>query len=158
MHVGRPALPRPGFGSPKAVKGLHQSGLEMVVVHNNKELLALNNQKQGAIVAATVGNKKRAELLKLAQENKITVLNVKDLPAQVEGIQKQFEERKILRKKKLAEASVKEDEKKKKAEEKKKKEEKEKAEEGAAAGVEKETLSEEEKQKELVEKTITKRQ
>ncbi len=165
MHVGRPVLPRPGFGSPKAVKGLHLSGLEIIVVHNSTELLALNAKTQGAVIAK-IGQKKRIELLKLAQENKITVLNVKDVPKKVETIEKEFEERKALRKKKLVEASKKEEDKKKKEEEKKKKEEKEKKEKaekeqaeaaGETAESETEAVSEEEKQKEIVEKTITKR-
>ena len=50
-------------------------GLNPVLVHNSKELLALN--KNSLAIIAKIGAKKRIELIKLAQENKIKLLNVK---------------------------------------------------------------------------------
>lgn len=128
MHCGRPALPGTGYGSPKEVRGLHPSGLEMVVVNNGKELESLDAQKQGAVISSNVGMKKRMGLLALALEKKIMVLNVKDPAKEIEMIKNNFEGRKKLKKEKLSLASKKEEEKKKKAEERKVKEEKEKAE------------------------------
>ena len=146
MHKGRPPLPGPGYGSPPSVRGLHSSGLEMVLVHNAAQVESLNPATQGAIVAAGVGNKKRLDLLTAAVHKKITILNIKDTAKYMEEIKKDFEQRKKARRDKSAAVSKKEEEKKKKAEEKKKKEES------------KEKSSEEEKQKEMIEKTITKRQ
>jgi len=117
MHKGRPALPSVGYGSPKEVKGLHKSGLEMVVVKNKDEMEKINTEKQGVIIASTVGNKKRTELLKLAKEKSITILNVKDIDSSLESISKEFEERKKVKKEKLVQMSKKEEEKIKKAEE-----------------------------------------
>ncbi len=164
MHSGRPAMPNPGYSAPAEVRGLHPSGLEMVVVHTVREINSLEPGKQGAVIASTVGDRKKLALLEAARSKQVKVLNIKDIAKHEENIKKAFEERKELRKKKRAEASKKEEEKKKKAE-KKEKEEKEKKEKEAAAGdvTGNETAAEaqkekEEEQKEIVEKTLTKRQ
>lgn len=155
MHCGRPAMPNPGYGAPAAVRGLHSSGLEMVVVRNLQELQLLNPKTQGAIVAATIGNKKRLSLLELAQQKKITLLNVKDASAATQKLVSEFQERKEARKRKAAEATKKEEQKKKKAEELARKEKEEKKKTEAA-----EETAEEHAKKEhdMMEKTITKRQ
>lgn len=153
MHCGRPAMPNPGFGVPAEVRGLHKSGLEMVVVRNAEELQIVNSKTQGAIIAASVGARKRLSLLEMAQQKKITLLNVKDAGAAAKRLVSDFEQRKELRKRKAVEVSKKEEQKKKKAEElaQKEKEEKKKATEESA----------EEKSKrehDMMEKTITKKQ
>ncbi len=147
MHCGRPAMPNPGYGAPAEVRGLDQSGLEMVVVHNANELLAVNPKTQGAILGSSVGKKKKLSLLELAQQKGLPVLNVKDVAASIETIKTDFVKRKELRKEKLARAGKKEEEKKKKAEEKK----------AHVHEEEKEIREQTEEQKEM-EKTITKRQ
>src|SRR3989344_1742509 len=121
MHKGKPANPTPGYGSPRAVRGLHSSGLEKVVVHTSSELLSLNPQKQGAVLGSTLGNKKRLQLLQLAMEKKIRLLNVKDAPALTEKIKNAFSHRQQQRKEAFKHKSLKEEDKRKKAEEKKKK-------------------------------------
>ncbi|MBU0457112.1 MAG: 50S ribosomal protein L32e [Nanoarchaeota archaeon] len=160
MHCGRPALPSTGYGSPKEVKGLHSSGLEPVIVHNTDDLNVLDTKKQGAVIAKNVGARKRIEILELAKNKKITIINSKDIDESLKSIKEKFEERKNLKKEKLAQSSKKEEEKKKKAEERKKEEEAKKAKE--AEDKKEETLvdnkDEKEEQKEIIEKTITKRQ
>lgn len=157
MHCGRLAMPNPGFGSPVEVSGLHPLGLAMVVVHNVDDLSKVDSETQGAVMGATVGAKKKMLLLETAQKKGITVLNVKDAAKAVAGMQKEFQERKELRKKKLAEASKKTEEKKKKAEERAKKEAEQKA-EHKHDHAEEGKHSEEEKQKEMAEKAIIKPQ
>lgn len=174
MHRGRPAMPNPGYSSPREVKGLHLSGLEMVIVHNADELNALGKE-QGAVLAK-ISKKKKIELLELAQAKHIAVLNVKDVVQELKKLKSEFEERKKLKKEMLSEAGRKEEEKRKKAEEKKKKDEEEKKKEKEEAGKETEEEGEakeagreepageelektkEEEQKEIVEKTMIKRQ
>jgi len=68
-------LPRPGYGSPRAVKGLHPSGFEEFLVYNLKDLEKINPEKQACRISATVGKKKRLEIMKKADELKIKVLN-----------------------------------------------------------------------------------
>ena len=158
-HRGRPAMPSPGYGIDKRVKGLHVSGLETVVVKNKSELLALDEKKQGAMISKTLGSKKRVELLKLAQEKKIAVLNVKDATKLLEKITKKFEARLKKKKDKLSEKSKKKEAKKKKAEEKEKKEKEEQEKTvNKESSVEDKINKEEEKEKEFAKKVMTKRQ
>ncbi len=160
---GRRATVNPGYGSPKEVKGLHSSGLEKIMVNNAAELQALNHNTQGAVIASSVGNRKRAELLKLAQEKKIRVLNVKNVPKLMEEIASGLVARKKIKTERKTIKSKKEEEKQKKAEEKlkKEKEEKDKAKsdkkEGKETTVEDNKTAQEE-QKEAVEKELIKRQ
>ncbi|MBI2151950.1 hypothetical protein HYU21_04450, partial [Candidatus Woesearchaeota archaeon] len=67
-HRGKPRLVSIGYGSPSEVKGLHHSGMEMVMVHNASELLALDKTNQGAVLSAGLGGKKKLELLHLAEK------------------------------------------------------------------------------------------
>ncbi len=154
MHCGRPAMPNPGFGAPREVRGLHHSGLEMVVVHNLEQLQALNPQTQGAIVAAAVGNRKKLSLLEAAQQNKITLLNIRDAGVAAQKLVSDFQQRKESRKVKLVEMSKKEEQKRKRAEERA---QKEKQEQKKTENAEESTAQEKEEQH-LMEKTITKRQ
>lgn len=155
MHCGRPAMPNPGYGAPAAVRGLHSSGLEMAVVHNLQELQSLNPKTQGAIIAASVGARKRVSLLETAQQKKITLLNVKDTSAAAKKLVSEFQERKEARKKKALESTKKEEQKKKKAEDLAKKEKEEQKKTAAAEETAEEHTK---KETELMEKTITKRQ
>ncbi|RME52817.1 50S ribosomal protein L32e [Candidatus Woesearchaeota archaeon] len=142
--------PESGWRSPVAVRGLSREGLLPVLVSTEKMLLALDPKTEGAVVAASVGDRKRKKLLSLAEEKGIRVLN-KPLAL----MKKAVEEREALRKevakaraarteKKALEKKLREEEKKKAAAEQKKDEE----------------LSEEEKkkrEKEEKDKVLTKR-
>ena len=69
-------LVRPGFGSPKAVRGYHPSGYKEVLVFNIKDL----EKAEGCVVriASTVGMKKRKEIMAKASEINLRVLNPKE--------------------------------------------------------------------------------
>lgn len=67
-----------GWGSPAAIRGMHKSGLVMVNVSSIKDLLELDVKKEGAIIASTVGMKKRMQIVEEAMKKNITVLNIKD--------------------------------------------------------------------------------
>lgn len=133
-RLGKGKHPSPGYSSPKAVRGLHKTGLKQVVVNNVPELTKLDAKTEGAVIHARVGKKKKVEMLKEAEKQKITVLNVKDpktfiknvedLIAKKKETKKQKEERKEKTKKELAKKA----EEKKKAEEGKTSEEKQKEE------------------------------
>ena len=156
-HRGLPALVSIGYGSPKAVRGLHSSGLEKVLVHNQEELLAIDPKKQGAVISSTLGNRKRLEILRLAVEKKIRILNVKDSAKLIEKIQAEFASRQKARKENISNKSRKHEEKKRKAEEKKKGEENVKAEKKESSLVE-EKKEQQREEKEIVEKELIKRQ
>ncbi|MEK6809527.1 MAG: eL32 family ribosomal protein [Nanoarchaeota archaeon] len=153
MHCGRPAMPNPGYGAPAAVRGLHDSGLEMVLVHNLGELQSLDQKTQGAVIASSVGTRKRVSLLEAAQQKNIALLNVKDAGATAKKLVSEFEQRKEVRKRRFVEAGKKEEQKKKKSEEiKKSAEEKKKVEEAPDAEMQAK------KEHDMMEKTVTKRQ
>jgi large subunit ribosomal protein L32e len=69
-------LVRPGFGSPKAVRGYHPSGFKEALVFNVKDL----EKAEGCVVriASTVGMKKRKEIVAKASEINLRVLNPKE--------------------------------------------------------------------------------
>jgi len=123
----------PGYGSPKAVKGMIEEGVLPMIISSIKDLTKVND-KYGAIISAKVGKKKKIEILKAAQEKKIKIFNIKDSAKYKEQVTTEISERKKKR-----------TEKKKKTEEKKKAEEKK--EEKKEDKLTEKVISEEEKSK-----------
>jgi len=72
---GKARSPSIGWSSPKAVRGLHPSGYEEVLVHNVKELEAIDPTRQAARIAGTVGARKREAIMARAKELGVKVLN-----------------------------------------------------------------------------------
>ena len=68
-------LVRPGFGSPKAVRGFHPCGYPEMLVNNVAELM----KAQGFVVriASGVGMKKRLDIQAKASEMGLRILNPK---------------------------------------------------------------------------------
>lgn len=139
---GRRIQPSLGYSSPRQVRGLTREGFKPVLIHT------LNQLKDNKVIllSKTLGLRKKLQLLKKAEELKIKVLNVKDIPNFIKSA-----EEKIKLKK---ESSKKLEEKKKKAkiqaEEKAEKKKEEKKEETPE---EKEKREKEEKRKVLEQRT-----
>jgi large subunit ribosomal protein L32e len=72
---GKGFLPKPGYGSPSLVKGLHPCGLKEVRVFRVEDLEALNPNEHAVRIASQVGKKKRMEIMKVAKERGLKVLN-----------------------------------------------------------------------------------
>lgn len=72
----RPTVVSIGFRGPRAVRGLHPSGFEEVIVHNVKDLEQLNPKTQAARIGGSVGTKKRIEIGKKAEELDLRILNM----------------------------------------------------------------------------------
>jgi len=118
IHLrGRRKSPAPGYGSPRKVKGLLRNGLQAVVVRNAQDLTGFDAKEQ-CVVMGHIGLKKKIQLLKICEEKKYLVVNVKD----VIGFLQRVEHELAAKKKKQKE---KEDHKKKKEESTKKVEKKE---------------------------------
>ncbi len=64
-----------GYGSPARVRGLAPSGYRPVVVHTDSELEALDPKLQAAVIARTVGTRRRLGLEETAKRLGIRVLN-----------------------------------------------------------------------------------
>lgn len=81
-YAGNERMPSPGYGSPKAVRGLHASGLSEAIVHNASQLKALDPKKIAVRIAATVGNRKKIGIVAEAKKLSFKILNPKvDLKA-----------------------------------------------------------------------------
>ncbi len=157
QHRGRVALPNPGFGSPKAVRGLDKSGLEPVLVRSLTDVAGVNKEAQGVIVSGLLGGRKRVALLKAIQEAGLVVLNVKDVTAVISGIEAGVAERKKKRAAKKSAKKEKDEKKKKKAAEKEAKDAKKDEKKSEDASVE-DAVKKEEAQRKEAEKVMTKKQ
>jgi large subunit ribosomal protein L32e len=72
---GWPACPTTGYRSPKKTRGLHPSGFVEIRVHSVADLGGIDPELQAIRIAQTVGNRKRFEIMALAEEKGIHVLN-----------------------------------------------------------------------------------
>jgi large subunit ribosomal protein L32e len=69
------ALPKPGFGSPVAVRGMHPSGFFEILVSSLKDLEGLDPRTQAVRIRATVGMRKRTIIQDKALTAGLRVLN-----------------------------------------------------------------------------------
>jgi large subunit ribosomal protein L32e len=72
---GKIKMPSVGYGAPKELRFLHPSGLKEVLISNLKDLEKVDPKTQAIRIAHTVGEKKRKEIIKKAEELKIKILN-----------------------------------------------------------------------------------
>jgi len=136
----------PGYGSPARVRGCHKSGLFPVLVNCLSELNSIDKAKQGAVISAGVGRRKKIAMLKKAKKLGISVFNCRDLDVDIQSIENFVK----ARKEKKAEIKKK---KESRAKDKKKKSEKKPALAEKVEGVEKKN-----KEKKDLDKTLSRRQ
>lgn len=74
--LGKGEMARPGYGSPAAVKGLHPSGFQEVLLSRVQELDEVDPSTQAIRIARTVGQRKRIEIVKKAQSMGLKILNM----------------------------------------------------------------------------------
>ena len=75
-HYGyRPKIVRIGYRSPARVRGLVPSGFKPVLVRTSAELASLNAATEAAVIARTIGTRRRIILEEEAQKLGIRVLN-----------------------------------------------------------------------------------
>jgi large subunit ribosomal protein L32e len=72
---GWPASPTTGYRSPKNTRGLHPSGFVETRVQSVADLGGIDPELQAIRIARTVGGRKRVEIMALAEEKGIHVLN-----------------------------------------------------------------------------------
>jgi len=72
---GWPKSVKIGYRGPTAVRGLHPSGKEEVMVWNAKDVAKVDPETQVARIGGTVGGKKKETILEKAEELKIRILN-----------------------------------------------------------------------------------
>tara|TARA_B100000575_G_scaffold60516_2_gene45962 strand:+ start:5878 stop:6531 length:654 start_codon:yes stop_codon:yes gene_type:complete len=71
----RPPMVRIGYRKISSARGLHPSGFEEVMVHNQNDLEGLDPETQAIRIGARVGNRKRLEIHDRANSLGIRVLN-----------------------------------------------------------------------------------
>jgi len=72
---GWPVCPTTGYRSPKKTRGLHPSGYVEVRVQSVDDLGGIDPELQAIRIAHTMGGRKRVEILALAEERGIHILN-----------------------------------------------------------------------------------
>jgi len=73
--LGKGEMARPGYGSPAAVRGLHPSGFEEVLLSRARDLDNVDPATQAIRIARTVGQRKRMDIVKKAQSLGLKILN-----------------------------------------------------------------------------------
>ena len=68
-------MPAIGYRTPRAIRDLHPSGYNDVLVHNMKELEDLDPASDAARISASIGKRKKDLMLEKASELGIKVLN-----------------------------------------------------------------------------------
>ncbi len=81
-HIGTLKV---GYGSPSAVKGFNKDGYKEVLVYNVEDLAKVDSKEKAAVVASSVGKRKKVEILKEAQSKKIVVANAKSIEKSMEA-------------------------------------------------------------------------
>ncbi len=75
-HFGyRWNLPSIGYRGPREVRGLHPSGFQEILVHNERQLEGLDPAKQAVRIAHGVGTRKRELIEKACDDKGLRVLN-----------------------------------------------------------------------------------
>jgi large subunit ribosomal protein L32e len=78
------ALPKPGFGSPLSVRGMHPSGFYEVLVYSADGLDGLNAKTHAVRISAKVGNRKRSGIQEKALAAGLKVMNAREASARAE--------------------------------------------------------------------------
>ena len=75
-HYGyRPKIVRVGYRSPADVRGLVPSGFRPIIVHTDRDLERIDAKLEAAVIARTVGTRRRLVLEEAARKLGIRVLN-----------------------------------------------------------------------------------
>jgi large subunit ribosomal protein L32e len=72
---GKGRMPSVGYGAPRELRYLHPSGLKEVLIFNLNGLGEIDKKNEAARISHSIGEKKRKEILKKAEELKVKVLN-----------------------------------------------------------------------------------
>lgn len=73
--LGKGEMARPGYGSPAAVRGLHPSGFEEVLLSRIRDLDNVDPATQAIRIARTIGQRKRMDIVRKAQSLGLKILN-----------------------------------------------------------------------------------
>ncbi len=97
--------PSVGYSSPTLVRGLSPEGLREIHVNTLGDLKKVK-KGDGIILGSTIGLKKKLELLKQIEEQKLTVLNLRDITKFIEKSEEKLSVKKKESKKREEENSI----------------------------------------------------
>ena len=86
---GYPSMVNIGYRGPKAVRGLHPSGYQVVHVANIYDLEDIDKDTEAVMIKHTVGERKRQQILDNASDLGLKILNP---PARIEEVGDMLEE------------------------------------------------------------------
>jgi large subunit ribosomal protein L32e len=72
---GWPAVVKIGYGHPRAIRGLHPSGLKEITVWRPKDLIGVDPKLHVIRIGHTVGENKRVQIIDEAKKANIRILN-----------------------------------------------------------------------------------
>jgi len=72
---GWPKSPRIGYRTPKIIRDIHPSGYREVTVWNLADLYKLDPKTEAVRIAGSVGDRKKVEIARVAEERGLRVLN-----------------------------------------------------------------------------------
>jgi len=104
-----------GYRGPAEVRGLHFTGLEIVNVETLAQLSKINAKEQTAVLSGNLGDRKRYQLVKVAAEKNIKLLNIKDTSKFLASIDAKLKARKASKIEKTKKTEEKKSEEKKAA-------------------------------------------
>jgi large subunit ribosomal protein L32e len=148
IKIGKKGYPRKvkvGFKSPKEVRGFSRDGLKIILVKNILELNNIDKTKE-TVCLASIGQRKKVDIVKKCVELNLKMLNVKDPSKFLKDVEENF--------KKKREDKIKKDQEKNK----KKEDKKNKKKDGIEAVVSDEDKDLKDKEKKEKDKLLTKRE
>ncbi|MCD4759432.1 hypothetical protein K8R33_00920 [archaeon] len=150
--AGHQKNPSQGFRSPKEVRGLHTSGLELITIKNIKDLHKIDIKTQIAELSSTLGLRNKLIILEECKSKKIPILNIKDIDKFIKESREKIETKKKVKQKKTKDKEKSKKEAIKKAEEKKAEKNKEEKQEKVKEDVLKAKPQTQEAQKQIIPK------
>jgi len=115
-HQKNPAI---GYKSPRLVRGLHKSGIELIYISNIKDINKIKNENQAAVLSSNLGNKSKLSILEICLKNKIRVFNIKNPEEYIKKVKESLEKKKADKKKRETKKKEAREKAEKKKEEKK---------------------------------------
>ncbi len=106
-RVGKPKNVAVGYRGPAAVRGLTKEGKLIVMLKSISDLQKFNPEKEAAIIARTLGMKKKYEIVKKAVDKNIIFLNLKNPKKFLTDVEDDLKTRKEERKKRAEKKAAK---------------------------------------------------
>jgi large subunit ribosomal protein L32e len=72
---GYPPIVKIGYRNPREIRGLHPSGLELVIVDNEKTIERLDPSKHVVVISSTTGLRKKQRIIEAAERRGLKIAN-----------------------------------------------------------------------------------